>query len=138
MNVVLTINISLGLSALLTFVAGGLLVALFWRIQHQRRMVPIKKLRTAVRRIIYDQRRNSLLESILSRAEKGKKAALNDFWLIDRVVRTAFVVIGEPELTGTIWFNKFHKRALEAAKVIREQEKREKAAIKPEDAAESK
>jgi len=111
MNV--TVNISLAVSNLLTFLGGALLVWLLWQVDHRRRTKAVRRLQSAIHNLVCDRRKNSLVENIISRIERGELSAQRDFDLIDKVVRTALGVYHAPGFRR-LWHKEYRQRAFEA------------------------
>lgn len=107
----LTLNIGLGVSNIITLLVGALIIWLLWQIDHRRRLKAVNHLRRQIRNLIFERRKNSLLENIISGIERGRVPAQKDFQLIDGVVRSAFVVFKASPRVWSIWQEKFRERA---------------------------
>lgn len=112
MNVI-TLNISLAVSNLLTLGLGALIVWALWYRDRRRRAKAAKQLRSAVHNLVFDPRKNSLVGNIVERIERGKFPAQEDFNLLDKVVNAALGVCRAPA-TSKLWHKEYRKRAFEA------------------------
>ena len=113
MNVQVTMNVSLAVSNLLTFLGGALIVWLLWHRDHRRRAKAVNYLRSAIHNLVCDRRKNSLVENVISGIERGKLPAQRDFELLDKVVRSALGVYHAPGFRR-LWQKEYRQRAFEA------------------------
>lgn len=112
----LTVTISLGWSAVLAFFSGGLFVGIFWYREHRRYKKDLDQIERAVRRIVFDERRNALVENIVARVEMGNKEAMRDWQIIDHIVRATFTACQSSNGPWSAWLS-YRGRVLNAQKV---------------------
>lgn len=85
MNINLTLNLSATWFCLISFLAGAALVGLLWRRDAHAKQARLDRVANAVRNILFDSRRNSLIENVVSRAEKGNSEAIQDWELLRKL-----------------------------------------------------
>ena len=107
----LTLQVSVGWSTVLAFLVSGLLVGTFWYREHQRYKKNLDWIEQAVSKLVFDRRRNALVENIVVRIEKGNKQAMRDWEIVNEVVKAIFNLCWSPDNLVRAWL-RYHTRVL--------------------------